>query len=159
MKVIKQEEKYFAKEHGFLPEESDIVDYRFAQGSRKLEKLAEILRKTDTENTGKDELVRIQKEITSILKLLGEEKSTFSKLTRDNFLLEEVWLNLDGSNWEDLLNQKRYTDESPINMRISPIRKQKEIRAINTHVELKYFLIHQRMETIYFGCIQMTHLS
>ena len=102
-----------AKEHGFLPEESDIVDYRFAQGSRKLEKLAEILRKTDTENTGKDELVRIQKEITSILKLLGEEKSTFSKLTKDNFLLEEVWLNLNGSNWEDLLNQKRYTDESP----------------------------------------------
>ena len=44
-----------AKEHGFLPEESNLIDYRFAILSFKMEDVAKALRKIENLNETEDD--------------------------------------------------------------------------------------------------------
>ena len=102
-----------AKEHGFLPEESKLVDYSFALAGRKMESLAELLRKAGNESQTSDSIKIIREELSSVLKILKDKKDTYSEKTRDNSLLEEIWFNLEGDDWEGLLEEKKFTSEDP----------------------------------------------
>ena len=94
-----------AREHGFLPEEFNLIDYRFATASRKMENLADLLRKAG--DTTKSNVIKSsQDQLSTILKILGEQKDTFSQTTKENSLLEELWFNLGGDNWKDVINVK-----------------------------------------------------
>ena len=64
-----------AKEHGFIPEESNLIDYRFATASRKMENLSNLLRNAG-EATSEDVMKTIREELSSVLKILGEQKDT-----------------------------------------------------------------------------------
>ena len=85
-----------AKEHGFLPQESNLVDYRLALASRKMETLAVLLRKAGSENSTDDQGKTIQDELSSVLKILEELDQSFSQKRKENLLLEELWFNLKG---------------------------------------------------------------
>ena len=101
-----------AREHGFLPEEFNLIDYRFATASRKMENLADLLRKAG--DTTKSNVIKSsQDQLSTILKILGEQKDTFSQTTKENSLLEELWFNLGGDNWKDVINVKRFVEEKP----------------------------------------------
>ena len=102
-----------AKEHGFLPEESELFDYSFASAGRKMESLAELLRKAGNESQTSDSMKIIREELSSVLKILKDKKDTYSEKTRDNSLLEEIWFNLEGDDWEGLLEEKKFTSEDP----------------------------------------------
>ena len=55
----------------------------------------------------------IREELSSVLKILKDKKDTYSEKTRDNSLLEEIWFNLEGDDWEALLEEKKFTSEGP----------------------------------------------
>ena len=102
-----------AKEHGFLPQESNLVDYRLALASRKMETLAVLLRKAGSENSTDDQGKTIQDELSSVLKILEELDQSFSQKRKENLLLEELWFNLKGSRWKDLPKEDKFTKEKP----------------------------------------------
>ena len=102
-----------AKEHGFLPEESDPIDYRFATASRKMESLAELLRKGENKNQEDDDMKIIREKLSSVLKILDQLEDAFTKKTKADSLLEEMWFNLGGDNWEDLQKNSKFTGENP----------------------------------------------
>ena len=99
-----------AKEHGFIPEESNLIDYRFATASRKMENLSNLLRNAG-EATSEDVMKTIREELSSVLKILGEQKDTEN--TRENSLLEELWFDLEGSEWRILLKEKNLFNKDP----------------------------------------------
>lgn len=101
-----------AKEHGFLPKESDLIDYRFATASRKMESLAELLRKGENKNQ-EDDMKIIRKKLSSVLKILGQMEDGFTKKTKVDSLLEELWFDIGGDKWEDLQKNSKFTSESP----------------------------------------------
>ena len=78
-----------AKEHGFLPEESELFDYSFASAGRKMESLAELLRKAGNESQTSDSMKIIREELSSVLKILKDKKDTYSEKTRDNLCLKK----------------------------------------------------------------------
>ena len=83
-----------AKEHGFLPEELNLVDYRFATASREMENLAELLRKADNEGLENDKLNSIRKQLSAVLKLLREPRKELSEATQKILCLKKygsVW--------------------------------------------------------------------
>ena len=102
-----------AKEHGFLPEESNLVDYRFATLSRKMENVAELLRKIENVNQSESTLKIIREQLSFVLKTLKEQDDTFSEKKRENSLLEELWFNLEGSQWKDLQKTDKFTKQKP----------------------------------------------
>ena len=102
-----------AKEHGFLPEESNLIDYRFATLSFKMEDVAKALRKIESLNETEDTLKIIREQISSVLKILKEQGDTFAEKKRENLLLEELWFNLEGNQWKDLLKMDRLTSQKP----------------------------------------------
>jgi len=102
-----------AKEHGFLPEESDLIDYRFAAASRKMESLAELLRKRENKNQEDDDMKIIREKLSSVLKILDQLEDAFTKKTKTDSLLEELWFNLGGDKWEDLQKNSKFTGENP----------------------------------------------
>ena len=99
-----------AKEHGFIPEESNLIDYRFATASRKMENLSNLLRNAG-EATTEDAMKTIREELSSALKILGEQKDTEN--TRENSLLEELWFDLEGSQWKSLFIEKKLFNRVP----------------------------------------------
>ena len=76
------EENSLAKEHGFLPEESDLIDYRFAAASRRMESLAELLRKGENKNQEDDDMKIIREKLSSVLKILDPLEDAFTKKTK-----------------------------------------------------------------------------
>ena len=106
------------KEHGFLPEESNLIDYRFAILSFKMEDVAKALRKIENLNETEDTLKIIREQISSVLKILKEQGDTFAEKKRESLLLEELWFNLEGSQWKDLLKMDRFTRRTLINFLI-----------------------------------------
>ena len=113
-KITDMEEKILlAKEHGFLPEESNLVDYRFATLSRKMENVAELLRKIENVNQSESTLKIIREQLSFVLKTLKEQDDTFSEKKRENSLLEELWFNLEEvsgrtyKKWISLPNKSR----------------------------------------------------
>ena len=77
-----------------------------------MENLADLLRKAG--DTTKSNVIKSsQDQLSTILKILGEQKDTFSQTTKENSLLEELWFNLGGDNWKDVINVKRFVEEKP----------------------------------------------
>ena len=124
-----------AREHGFLPEESNLVDYRIITASHQMKKVADLLRKLGDEEPKNENNSIVRKELSSTLEILTDIQSTFSKFTKENVLLEEIWFNLEGINWRepailkkmnsDKPDQKNYLSklETPINLGDRYIRK------------------------------------
>ena len=48
-----------------------------------------------------------------MLKTLKEQDDTFSEKKRENSLLEELWFNLEGSQWKDLQKTDKFTKQKP----------------------------------------------
>ena len=77
-----------------------------------MENLADLLRKAG--DTTKSNVIKSsQDQVSTILKILGDQKDTFSQTTKENSLLEELWFNLGGDNWKDVINVKRFVEEKP----------------------------------------------
>ena len=77
-----------------------------------MENLADLLRKA-SDTTKSNVIKSSQDQLSTILKILGEQKDTFSQTTKENSLLEELWFNLGGDKWKDVINEKRFTEEKP----------------------------------------------
>jgi hypothetical protein len=87
---------------GFLPEGSDFVDYTLYQASRKMKRVALLLSEAGISNPSNKELKKIQTLLKEIQKNVSEISPGTQILTKKNHLLEEIWLNIDGSRVEDL---------------------------------------------------------
>ncbi|MDA8990130.1 VWA domain-containing protein [Opitutales bacterium] len=100
-----------AKEHGFLPEGSDFVDYTLYQASRKMKRVALLLSEAGISNPSNKELKKIQTLLKEIQKNVSEISPGTQILTKKNHLLEEIWLNIDGSRVEDLFANQRFKEK------------------------------------------------
>ena len=88
-----------AREHGFLPEGSNLVDFRIHQASRELKVLAQLLREQESSGLTNQNPKQIREIIFSVIKSLEGTVSKIKETTKENFLLEEVWFNLHGDHW------------------------------------------------------------
>ena len=88
-----------AREHGFLPEGSNLVDFRIHQASRELKVLAQLLREQESSGLTNQNPKQIREIIFSVIKSLEGTVSKIKEPTKENFLLEEVWFNLHGDHW------------------------------------------------------------
>ncbi len=103
-----------AKEHGFLPKESNLVDFRLHEVGQNMKELARLLRNINSNNTGRKNLVDSRKLLNSSLKTLGDINDQFQVVTKENHLLEEIWFNLDGDQTEDFLKSKGFKNSKPV---------------------------------------------
>ena len=102
-----------AREHGFLPEGSNLVDFRIHQASRELKVLAQLLREQESSGLTNQNPKQIREIIFSVIKSLEGTVSKIKEPTKENFLLEEVWFNLNGDNWKDFTETERYKNGQP----------------------------------------------
>ncbi len=91
-----------ANEHGFLPKESNLVDFSLHEAGQNMKKVARLMREQDSRVSNRKKVGDIRKLINSSLKTLEDIDAEFQVITKDNHLLEEVWLNLDGDQTEEL---------------------------------------------------------
>ena len=148
-----------AKEHGFLPEESDLIDYRFATASRRMESLAELLRKGENKNQEDDDMKIIREKLSSVLKILDPLEDAFTKKTKADSLLEELWFNLGGDKWEDLQKNSKFTGENPDQFSYLSSLETKRNIGDSYGRKISAFLTPQKTESIPFGSCQMIHRS
>jgi hypothetical protein len=102
-----------ANEHGFLPKESNLVDFSLHDAGQNMKKVARLLREQDSRVSNRKKVGDIRKLINSSLKTLKDIDAEFQAVTKDNHLLEEVWLNLDGDQTEEFLKSKVFKDSKP----------------------------------------------
>ena len=102
-----------ANEHGFLPKESNLVDFSLHEAGQNMKKVARLLREQDSRVSNRKKVGDIRKLINSSLKTVEDIDAEFQVITKDNHLLEEVWLNLDGDQTEELLKSKVFKDSKP----------------------------------------------
>lgn len=102
-----------AKEHGFLPEESDLVDFTSYEASRKMKKFALSLSTAEFSNPSKKIFREMQALLQEILvdvrKISPQRKMRLKK----NHLLEEIWLHVDGVKVEELFSNERFRNKKP----------------------------------------------
>ncbi len=92
-----------------FPEESKLVDYRFASAGRKMESLAELLRKSGKMKVRQAiQLKSFGRNYPPFLKFLKNKKILIQKRNRDNSLLEEFGSILKEDDWEGLQKKKVY---------------------------------------------------
>ena len=102
-----------AKEHGFLPQELNLVDFSLHEASQSMKKVARLLRTQNVETSNRKNLNSARKLINASLKTLEDIDAKFQTSTKDNHLLEEIWLNLDGDQTDELLKNKIFKDSKP----------------------------------------------
>ena len=102
-----------ANEHGFLPKESNLVDFSLHDAGQNMKKVARLLREQNFWILNRKKVGDIRKLINSSLKKLEDIDAEFQVITKDNHLLEEVWLNLDGDQTEEFLKSKVFKDSKP----------------------------------------------
>lgn len=102
-----------AQEHGFLPKESNVVDFSLYDASRKMKHAARALRKCESIDSVKENKPKVKDSINQCLDILKDLDALNSIKDKEGFLLEELWLNLDGDQIEYLLDHKNYKTGKP----------------------------------------------
>ncbi len=96
------------KEHGFLPKESNLVDFRIYQASRSMRKVARLLQNIGSSNSENQEFRKIRELLDNAIQNLAEVDLEASSITKPNHLLEEIWMDLGGQQINDLLNNQQF---------------------------------------------------
>jgi len=102
-----------AQEHGFLPKESNLVDFSLFEASRMIKNAGIVLRKCESVDSVEENKAKAGEFLSKSLDFLKELDSSNSVSFKEGHLLEEIWMEIDGDQVENLLSHGDYKNGKP----------------------------------------------